>query len=71
MKSFIFMNHHIKAKNSSEPWVTVQTAGKRIYANKVHIDGPSTICTGSLQAVGSHDVKAWIECEFEDVSVVE
>jgi len=68
MKSFIYMNANVGSK---EPGITVLTAGKRIHANRVQIDGPSVICTGLLEAVAYPEVKAWIECEFDDLTIME
>lgn len=71
MKSFIFMNHHIKDKKNKEPWITIQTGEKRIHCNVVRIDGPSAVYTGLLADVDTHEVKAWIECDYEDVIIME
>lgn len=72
MKSaYIFMNHHIRKQDSQEPFIAIQHDKQRIYANRVHIDGPSTVCTGLLAEIETHEVKAWIECDYSDVTVLE
>lgn len=71
MKSYIFMNHHIRDPKSKEPVISIQTGSKKIYANRVTINGRSVICTGSLSAVKTHTVRAWIECDSKAIEILE
>ena len=68
-RAIVFMNHHLQKNNRQEPWITIEHSGQRIYANEIRIRGESAIFTGQA-AVRSHTVRAWLECEFEDIEVV-
>lgn len=69
-KTYIYMNHHIKDKKTTEPVITIQEGKQRIHCNTVEIFGNVTVCTGRLRASKTHVVRAWIECNPEDVDVI-
>jgi hypothetical protein len=70
-RAFIFMNHHVHEKKPTEPMVTIQHGKQRIYANQIEILGPSRVFSGENRDITTHVVKAWIECDFKDVRVIE
>jgi hypothetical protein len=65
MKTYIYMNHHLKDKanlraKEPEPIITVQRGTRRTQANQVRILGPCEVCWGNLP-IACYNVKAWIE----------
>ena len=75
MKAFIFMNQHIRDRKTTEPCIVIQPDSpkyRRVYCNRVQINGPSVVMTSStpIAAISSHEVRAWIECKHEDIEVL-
>lgn len=70
----IYMNHHVHEKNATEPMITIERSnGMKIYCNDLRIEGTCAVRTmrkGDNPQITSHVVKAWIECEFENVEVI-
>ena len=62
--------HHIKFNRKTpknpRPVLTVKTYKSNIYANEVHIDGPSRIVYSPHRPLscGAH---VWIECDSDDI----
>lgn len=70
-KAIVFMNHHVHEKKTSEPIITIQYEGGRIYCNKVKIKGPSTVeACGEHKEVMTHKVRGWVECDFDDIEII-
>lgn len=65
MKTYVFMNEHIRDPHTDKPVIRVQRRGrgKDYYAVEIH--GPSRVVHDpkGCPAIKTHTVRAWIETE--------
>ena len=76
MKALIFMSEEMKnPRPSREPLIVIQPADARFKmsrVNRVKINGECVLHSSGKPTpqIKTHSVRAWIECEWEDLEVL-